>query len=115
VLHLEGHALGRVDRHRVAVPERELERRTLGHNAVADAEDLHGDGVAVGYAVTMFCSNVRESPCADRLSRASLTRVTCSVPSSADSRPMTSCRSSSKVPLGPVTDTWLPSTATSTP
>src|SRR4051812_40826682 len=47
-LHLEADALGGQDRHRVAVAEGELEVRSLGGDAVADAADLHRLGVAVG-------------------------------------------------------------------
>src|SRR5438046_1668713 len=49
-LHLEADALGCLDRHRVAVAERELQVGALRGDAVADAADLHGLGVAVGDA-----------------------------------------------------------------
>src|SRR5664279_5115 len=46
----EGDALRRLDRDRVRVAEGELEVAALGGDPVADADDLHGLGVALGDA-----------------------------------------------------------------
>src|SRR5437762_11928032 len=49
--HLEGHAFRRLDRHRMAEAQRQLEaRRALGNGSVANADDLQVFAEAIGHA-----------------------------------------------------------------
>src|SRR5262245_1926371 len=62
----------------------------------------------------MLAMSVRVSPCSSRACLPSSGRSTRSAPSS---RTSVSCGAMSRLrsPLGPLTDTWVPSTVTSTP
>ena len=106
---------GGVDEHRVAEAERELQVRALGLDAVTDADDLQGLGVALGHAD----DHVGDQRAGQAVQRADLVLVVgpgdgeravvvrATVIGSA-----TVCES---VPLGPLTVTSWPSIVTSTP
>src|SRR6478752_207114 len=65
--------------------------------------------------VTRLATSVRDNPCSERLRRSSSGLATTMAPSSSRDTLIGSATASSRVPLGPLTDTFWPSIDTSTP
>ena len=99
---------GRLDQHRVAEAERELEVRALGLHAVTDADDLQRLAVPSVTPVTMLAISVRVRPCSARTLPSSLGLVTL-IRRPPEPPSIGSATVSASVPLGPLTVTAWPS------